>query len=85
MDKATPEDLINRAFDAETFRKQGHQIVDLLADALSDASLGIPPVRSNQTPSESFEFWQDYLDTNFSTETLITKVIESLVSLSSPS
>lgn len=65
-----PEDLINKAYDAELFRKMGHQLVDQLADYLNNIKAGKnKAVMRWLTPDEQYEKWKDYhlKDNNFNT------------------
>lgn len=48
-----------KAYDATTFRQQGHDVVDLLADYLSEATQGKLPTIPYQTPDEALAFWQE--------------------------
>jgi len=54
------KDIIQTAFDPETFRAQGHQLIDLLADHLENSITG-KTERSQQweAPIDRLQFWQE--------------------------
>ena len=56
-----PHGPLGGAFDPEAFRSLGHQVVDLLADALGATGRGEAAVRSGESPQEAFEFWEAQL------------------------
>lgn len=50
--------ILSRAFDPETFRKEGHQLVDLLTTYLHDSREAKPmPVLPPSIPDEMVDFW----------------------------
>jgi len=54
------QDLLRRAFDPETFRRQGHQLVDQLAEYLAQAQArGAMPVLPATSPDALLERWPD--------------------------
>jgi len=46
------------AYSPETFRQQGHALIDLLADHLSRAEAGLNPVLPYMEPDEQLAYWQ---------------------------
>ncbi len=54
------KDILIKAYDAETFRKDGHKLIDLLADYLQQAKEKSIPVIDWKTPQEQLAFWKDY-------------------------
>lgn len=50
--------LLQAAFDPETFRQQGHRLVDLLANHLQRAESAENPVLAYTEPSDQLAFWQ---------------------------
>lgn len=48
---------LRTAFDSETFRREGHQVVDLLADLLAAVGAGDGPVLPWQAPREELAHW----------------------------
>lgn len=55
--------LLQKAYDAEHFRKQGHQLVDLLADYLANTQQSDNPqkVLNHKTPAEMYHRWKEDL------------------------
>jgi L-2,4-diaminobutyrate decarboxylase len=49
---------LQAAFDPETFRQQGHQLIDLLANHLQQAESGENPVLNYDQPDDQLAFWQ---------------------------
>ena len=70
------ENLINKAYDAEAFRKMGHQLVDQLADYIANITKG-----KNQAvmhwlkPDAQYNKWKDYHLENNDFSTFINDVI----------
>ena len=55
--------IVKKAYDAETFRKIGHELVDLLAAYLEkNQNGGQEKVMNWKEPAEQLEFWKDYLE-----------------------
>ncbi len=56
-------DLLRTAYDPENFRRQGHALIDQLADYLADATGGAPslPVIPWRDPEEQYHFWKEDL------------------------
>ena len=52
--------IIESAFDANVFRNQGHELIDLLADLLDTNHSGEGKVSNPTNPEEQLEFWQNY-------------------------
>jgi L-2,4-diaminobutyrate decarboxylase len=52
-------DLVNKAFDAESFRAEGHATIDLLADFLAASNpAGRPRVLAYEDPAEMLKSWE---------------------------
>jgi len=56
--------LIQKAYDADHFRRQGHQLVDLMADYLQQVQNEKDSIKAIrwQTPSDSLDYWTNELD-----------------------
>lgn len=50
--------LLTEAYSAEVFRRQGHALIDLLADHLAAAQAGSGPVLDYQSPEDQLAYWQ---------------------------
>jgi L-2,4-diaminobutyrate decarboxylase len=53
---------LERAYDPESFRKLGHQLIDLLADRLGSVGEGQGEVLHYRLPEDEYAFWTKYLD-----------------------
>lgn len=75
---------IQKAYDAEHFRKSGHQLIDLLADYLTKATNGAEmPVLPWWEPEGALENWKTYLaDSN--PEELFTKTLRESIHIHHP-
>ena len=50
-------DILRRAYDPEQFRRQGHALIDQMADLLTEQASGEQPAIRYQTPEESYATW----------------------------
>ncbi len=50
--------LLTEAYSADAFRRQGHALIDLLADHLAAAQTSAGPVLNYQLPDEQLAYWQ---------------------------
>jgi L-2,4-diaminobutyrate decarboxylase len=58
--RSSKDDLIRQAFDAETFRQAGHELIDLLADFLAETTSGrAPQTLAWMPPEQQLQYWQD--------------------------
>ncbi len=71
-------------YNSETFRKSGHELIDLLADHLATAQQGNIPVLPWETPDNQFDFWEKYDLEDKNTTTLFKDIIERSISLNHP-
>lgn len=70
------KESIQRAFDAENFRRQGKAIIDLLADALAADQQGqVPQANPWKTPDERLAFWEEQFQQGSSDIAAITAQI----------
>ena len=51
---------LEKAYESETFRKQGYELIDMLADHL--AGLNNKPVLQSESPNQLYHFWQQELE-----------------------
>lgn len=51
-------DILQRAYDPEQFRRQGHALIDQMADLLAEQTSGEQPAIRYQTPEDSYATWQ---------------------------
>lgn len=52
------DDILQQAYDPEQFRRQGHELIDHMADLLAQQATGQAPAISYQRPEDSFSHWQ---------------------------
>ncbi|MFK7935908.1 MAG: aspartate aminotransferase family protein [Saprospiraceae bacterium] len=76
--------LLQRAYDPEQFRQQGHQLIDQLADYLQSAqSRALPQAITYAEPEEQYEFWTDW-EAGQSTEALFNALLQNSVKVHHP-
>lgn len=51
---------IKQAYDPNSFRKYGHELIDLISDHLEHASQQSIPVNEWQEPNEQLAYWENY-------------------------
>lgn len=71
-------------YDSQTFRKSGHELIDLLADHLTAAQQGKIPVLPWETPDNQFAFWEKYDLEDGSANTLFKDIIARSIALNHP-
>lgn len=64
------------AFNDDSFRELGHRLIDQLADFLVESRQGAFPVRSRQKPEESFQHWNQILQSDASVETVFPETLK---------
>ncbi|MGB5654192.1 MAG: pyridoxal-dependent decarboxylase [Robiginitalea sp.] len=52
------EDLLHQAYDPETFRKEGQQLINQLSEYLKETLSGYGPVLNYSDPKEQLELWK---------------------------
>jgi L-2,4-diaminobutyrate decarboxylase len=77
--------IVKKAYDPESFRKTGHELVDQLADYLNNNMNGSnEKVMNWKEPSAQLEFWNGYLEKGKSTTKFFTDIIENSIHLHNP-
>lgn len=77
--------LLNKAYDPETFRKTGHQLIDMLADYLININPGKDEkVLHWKNPDEQYDYWKGYLEKDFGLNRFFSDVIEQSIHLHHP-
>ncbi len=74
--------LVENAFDAESFRRSGHEIIDLLADHLVQSRAGNNEVLKYNAPKDELAFWSEYELSN--PEQFIETLLERSINLYHP-
>ena len=75
---------LQKAFNATDFRKNGHHLIDTIADYLEDITKGKIPVMTWRSPDEALQDWDQYLTTNSSSEEFYKKIIQYSMHLHHP-
>lgn len=71
-------------YDPEIFRKQGHQLVDMLADHLNDTFDGSKSVNRYLEPNEQLGIWREYLTDSNDSLDYFHKIIKGSIHLHNP-
>ena len=69
------DNILAKAYDPESFRETGHQVVDLLADHLKAVQNRVCPVIPYQAPEKELGFWKDH----FASEAGIMDTFETVL------
>ena len=80
-------ELLNDAFNPDSFRSSGHKLVDLLADYLDSTKNGNSglPVLPFSTPEKLLEYWEKEINSRIgSPEDLFKKVLNNSIHIHSP-
>jgi len=77
-------DRLQKAYDSETFRTQGHELIDKLADHL-DSNLSGISTKSNywNPPEDELEYWKHYLE-HGNTENFFDNLIQHSIHIHNP-
>ncbi|MEN0051496.1 MAG: pyridoxal-dependent decarboxylase, partial [Bacteroidota bacterium] len=80
------KNIIQTAFDPETFRTQGHQLIDLLADHLKNSTTGkTTHAQQWKTPDKRLQFWQEeWQKEGFDLSTFTQQILEQSLHLQHP-
>jgi L-2,4-diaminobutyrate decarboxylase len=76
-------DILQSAYDPERFREQGHALIDMLADYLTDAQSSRPsqPVIPWRAPDEQYEHWKNFLASPGSPGDFFEKILNESIHL----
>ena len=80
-------ELLKEAFNPETFRKQGHQLVNLLADYLDETitNKSSLPVLPYSSPDDMYEYWKnEFEDSSEDFKKFYTKVLNKSIHIHNP-
>ncbi|MEM6698276.1 MAG: pyridoxal-dependent decarboxylase [Bacteroidota bacterium] len=80
------KNIIQTAFDPETFRTQGHQLIDLLADHLKNSTTGkTTHAQQWKAPDKRLQFWQEeWQKEGFDLSTFTQQILEQSLHLHHP-
>ena len=79
-------DLLQNAFSAEDFRKQGHDLVDMLANHLAEGAAKERKTIPWQEPDDALDFWQQDFEEGTTDDPLsiFTKIADKSTQLHNP-
>jgi len=78
-------DLINKAYDSESFRKSGHELVDLLSDYLKNIqSMEEGKVLDLKDPNEQYNYWKNYLEDQKPSNEFFKDIIQHSIHIHHP-
>jgi len=80
----TSNDILQKAYDPELFRKQGHDLIDRMADLLEKAHSGELPAIRYQDPAQSWDYWTEAQKTSQHPVDLLEYALREGVQLHSP-
>jgi L-2,4-diaminobutyrate decarboxylase len=75
---------LQKAFNPKDFRKNGHQLIDTIADYLEEVNDGKMPVMAWRHPDEALEDWNQHLTSDSSPEDFYKKIIKHSMHLHHP-
>ena len=75
---------LQNAFDPTDFRKNGHQLIDTIADYLEEVQQAKMPVMDWRPPEEALEDWNRYISNNNNTTDFHKKIIKHSMHLHHP-
>jgi len=76
--------MIEHIYNIETFRKSGHELIDLLADYMDEAMKRAMPVLDWETPEVQADFWRKYDLEDGDVITLFKDIIHHSIALYHP-
>ncbi|MGB3617927.1 MAG: pyridoxal-dependent decarboxylase, partial [Catalinimonas sp.] len=76
--------LLHDAYDPETFRAQGHRLIDQLADFLTATQHGEGPAIPWQEPDDAYAFWEAFAAGPSGPDELFGEVLARSVRLHHP-
>lgn len=76
--------ILQKAYDPELFRKEGHKLIDQLADYLDNAIKGNKKVMEWKEPDDLYEGWKNYLEKDVSSQQFFSDLINGSNQLHNP-
>ncbi len=78
-------EILNKAYDPESFRKSGHELIDLIADYLNDTLFKEKgKVIDWKEPNEEYKCWENYLEKHTTTNDFFKDIIQHAIHLHHP-
>ena len=78
------KELLKKIYDPASFRQQGHELVDLLADHLEASLSENNQVNQYKEPDDQLEIWRSYIKDNHSPAQFFKDVIDNSIHLHHP-
>ena len=78
------KELLKKIYDPEIFRKEGHQLIDMIADYLEDSFAEKNQVNNYREPDDQIEIWRNFLTKDYSSLRYFKEVIENSIHLHHP-
>jgi len=78
------KDKLKAAYNPDDFRKNGHRLIDMLADYIEEARNGTQKVMAWKEPDEQYEFWKNYNPGHNDPAAFLKDVIERSIHLHNP-
>ena len=79
------DNLLHKAYDPDQFRKEGHELVEQLANYLENAMSGkTEKVIDWKEPDDLYEKWKDYINKDVSSQQFFNDLIEQSIQLHNP-
>ncbi|MFK8008802.1 MAG: aspartate aminotransferase family protein [Saprospiraceae bacterium] len=75
---------LQKAFNPSDFRKNGHQLIDTIADYLEEVNQAKIPVMDWRQPDEALEDWNQYISNNNTSTDFYKKIIKHSMHLHHP-
>ncbi|MBB4801731.1 pyridoxal phosphate-dependent decarboxylase family protein [Flavobacterium aquidurense] len=75
---------LKELYNAETFRENGYDLIDLLADFLTDSQRAENKVNNWLPPSEQLEYWENYDTSNSSPKQFFADILEKSINVHHP-
>ncbi len=80
----TPNDILQKAYDPELFREQGHDLIERMADLLEKAQSGESPAIRYQEPEQAWKYWSEARQSSQHPVDLLEYALREGVQLHSP-
>jgi L-2,4-diaminobutyrate decarboxylase len=78
------KDLLKNIYDPEVFRKEGHQLVDMIADHLEASFSEKNQVNHYKEPDDQLKIWRTFLEEDHSTNQYFNDIVRGSIHLHHP-
>lgn len=77
-------DLLRKIYDPESFRQEGHQLIDMIADHLESSLSEKNQVNHYKEPDDQLKIWKAFLDKDSSSNHYFREIIDGSIHLHHP-